>query len=215
MTADKLAELEAAAGEDPAQLAVYADALQSQGDPRGELIAIDLHAAANGGSRELDDRRAAVMTSWLGSLAGDPGLRFTSGFLELVCEPGTNELLLARLLGGPGGPYLRTLELFGDRRRLAQAASLLALAPRPRLRVLAITASGHQDNAIITAKLGAAIIRATPALDTLVARGWAVFGAFPHPRLRRVRVAGWNALGSLAGAGIGRASCRERVLCVV
>jgi hypothetical protein len=199
---DKLAELEAAAAAgDPVQLAVYADALQSHGDPRGELIAIDLHAAAHGSSRELDDRRAAVLAGWLGSLATEPGLRFENGLLDLMYEPGAPELLLARVLGSPAAPYLRTVELFGGTERIDSAISLIGLGPRPRLRVLAVTRAGFPDGPTVPAKAVASLIRATPALDTLCVRGFSVFGAFPHPGLRRARVAGWDALGSLAGDG--------------
>lgn len=199
---DKLAELEAAAATgDPAQLAVYADALQAQGDPRGELIAIDLHAAAHGASRELDDRRAAVLAGWLGSLATEPGLRFSGGFIDLMYEPGAPELLVARVLGSPAGPYLRSLELYGGATRIDSAISLVGLAPRPRLRVLSVTRAGYPDEPTIPARATAALIRATPALETLIVRGFSVFGAVPHPRLVRARVAGWDALGSLAGDG--------------
>ena len=202
MTTDKLAELEAAAATgDPVQLAVYADALQSHGDPRGELIAIDLHAAAHGTTRELDERRATVLTGWLGSLATEPGLRFADGCIDLMYEPGAPELLVARVLGSPAGPYLRSLELYGGSPRIDSALSLLGLGPRPRLRTLAVTRTGFPDGHTIPAKATAALIRATPSLDTIIVRGFAVFGAFPHPGLRRARVAGWDALGSLAGDG--------------
>jgi uncharacterized protein (TIGR02996 family) len=199
---EKLAELEAAAAAgDPTQLAVYADALQSHGDPRGELIAIDLHAASHGVSRELDDRRAAVLASWLGPLAAEPGLRFENGYVDLMYEPTAPELVLARVLGSPAGPYLRALELTGGHERIDSAISLLGVGPRPRLRVLAVTRAGFTEAATIPAKAATALIRATPALHTLVVRGFSVFGAFAHPGLRRARVAGWDALGSLAGDG--------------
>lgn len=56
---------------DDATAAVYADALIARGDPRGELIAIDLHIARHGRSEPLVQRRRAVVTAWL----GEGGLR--------------------------------------------------------------------------------------------------------------------------------------------
>ncbi len=61
-------ELEAGllANWDPAQLAVYGDFLQSEGDPRGELIAIDF---AGGLTPERDVRRSEPLTALVGSTA--------------------------------------------------------------------------------------------------------------------------------------------------
>ena len=48
------------------RLAVYGDALQAEGDPRGDLIALDLHVEANGPSIELSERRDDLLDRWLG-----------------------------------------------------------------------------------------------------------------------------------------------------
>src|SRR5436190_21372831 len=64
-------ELEAAllARWDRATLLVYADALQAAGDPRGELIALDVERAAKGYTDELATRRRKCLYEWLGGVA--------------------------------------------------------------------------------------------------------------------------------------------------
>jgi hypothetical protein len=199
-----LAELEAAcvAGWDREQLAVYADALQAANDPRGELIAIDLHAEANRATTALDERRKQLLVEWLGEDVA-AAVRCVWGFLELRPSYDTPEDpdLLAKLLGGPGGAYLRGLELWGSASFIESTLLLVALNPRLRLAGLAIHQTPGRRSHALAGKLAADLIRATPALETLVLRGSKVFGAFSHPKLRRVRVAGWDALGSLAGIG--------------
>lgn len=63
------AELEAVLQRQPddATWAVYADLLQAKGDPRGELIALDLQLDREGRPPELVKRRNAALRSWLGS----------------------------------------------------------------------------------------------------------------------------------------------------
>ena len=201
----RLAELEAAcfsSGWERAQLAVYGDALQAAGDPRGELVAIDLHAEARGPTDELDERRRELLGTWLGELAGSRAVRCVWGFVELTLDRETPDpYTLAKLLGGPAGPFLRGLELAGDATFIANALALVAGAPRRRLAALAITQPGASEQPTIAGKAATELIRATPILETLVVRGGAVFGAFPHPTVRRARVAGFNAIGSLVGAG--------------
>src|SRR5262245_37701548 len=51
---------------DPDTAAVYADLLASRGDPRGELIAIDLELARRE-SDELRRRKRELLSSWLGA----------------------------------------------------------------------------------------------------------------------------------------------------
>lgn len=52
---------------DRATLEKYSDALQAKGDPRGEIIAIDLQIDVHGATPELSRRRRDRLVTWLGT----------------------------------------------------------------------------------------------------------------------------------------------------
>jgi hypothetical protein len=94
----RLAELEAAlaASFDRAQLAVYGDYLQSLGDPRGELIAIDLHVAEHGPDERSTARKNLLVGEWLGADAS--WVRVEDGFLALGLSSMTFDYLVPRFV---------------------------------------------------------------------------------------------------------------------
>jgi hypothetical protein len=61
-------------------LAAYADHLQLRGDPRGELIAFDLHPLAD--HHAWRKRRRALLAAWLGELADRAGHLVQHGFIH-------------------------------------------------------------------------------------------------------------------------------------
>ncbi|MDQ3368050.1 MAG: hypothetical protein M3680_21705, partial [Myxococcota bacterium] len=136
---------------DPETLAVYADLLQAEGDPRGELIALDLHAS--GGAR-TQQRRGALLQAWLGDevavawdastqswYAGELGTAvatFDRGFADLVVtEAPAATLVLASLLASPVGEVVRRISLRGSTGLLGDALVLIAARQRPWLEHLA------------------------------------------------------------------------------
>ena len=106
-------------------LAVYADFLQAHGDPRGELIALDLNGASS--SVDVEKRRGQLLKRWLGDdfeISWDPAQRiwytgeltssyatFDCGFVDLYISDAdyTMDLVVANLLASPAGEYLRRL----------------------------------------------------------------------------------------------------------
>ncbi|HET9988193.1 MAG TPA: hypothetical protein VFQ65_06730, partial [Kofleriaceae bacterium] len=79
-------------------LAVYADHLQALGDPRGELIAIDLA----GRPAASEGRRAQLVATWLAELpAGRDSAAVDHGFLAVELA---NPASLAMLLASDYGP---------------------------------------------------------------------------------------------------------------
>lgn len=199
-----LADLEAAlaARWDREQLAVYADYLQAQGDPRGELIAIDLFAAAHGASAELAARKRSVVEGWLGVELAARVLAagvIEDGFVDL--RTGSLDDL-RDVLASAAGPYLRSLAIGGNHSFLPAAVELLASAPRRWLRRLAVRRlDDYPERFVIDDATSAALIAASPSLDALEVRGYWVFGELAHPHLRRLRVTCLTALGSLLGEG--------------
>ncbi|HEY5935628.1 MAG TPA: hypothetical protein VIU61_13355, partial [Kofleriaceae bacterium] len=144
-------EANLAASFDRDTLAVYADFLQSIGDPRGELIALDLqieahadHAAPAPGPRYryapagLVDRRATLLATWLRALVpSDPtrgwiGDQVRFGFLdnlELGAHSTEERDRLLAILASPVGPYVRGVTIRGATHDLVESLAVLARSP--------------------------------------------------------------------------------------
>lgn len=161
------------------EMTVYADYLQSIGDPRGEVIAIDLVNLDTVDETSWRSRRHDVIAAWLGEdLAIRLGAAIFQGFVQ---EAGTDETLLE----SPAGDFVRASRLGND---LAVIARLVS-RPRRWLTRLAITAQPERAP-LIDAALTDKLIAATPRLDELVLRGHGIFKAFSHSSVRHVRLEG-------------------------
>ena len=175
-------------------LAVYADHLQAEGDPRGELIALDLQIEAHGNNVELSKRRTSLLYAWLGALvpvdnvhaswAGD-SLKF--GFVDDFVFDSREANALARLeqlLASPAGPYVRGLTMRGDAPALEEALTAVARLEHAWLVRFAIGAI--YEPATIAAKVASDAFRAMPRLETLELRTHPVFAPFSHPSIKRL-----------------------------
>lgn len=97
--------------DDEALKSVYADALQDVGDPRGELIALQLKGVSNNRTKQLTMRWAEV---WLGDLA--PIVitsRWKHGFPDAVVVDVFKKDLFRRLAKCREWTTIRTIELGG------------------------------------------------------------------------------------------------------
>ena len=205
-TAETIAAIEAqlAASWDAAHLAIYGDALQAVGDPRGELIAIDLRTAASP-APELASRRRALLDALVGGhvVRRFDATRFEYGFVETIRIPSLSsghEAAFLDLLGSPLGPYLRRVEISGAAAHVRQHVALLARAPQRWLLSLAIRLDDSYGSRavgpIISKRATAALIAATPRLERLSVESFGigpgprrpVFAAFDHPTVRDVRL---------------------------
>jgi len=154
-----------------ADLAVYADLLQAEGDVRGDLIAIDLAPEL---SDDWQKRRAALLEQWLGpQLATLISSRLNRGFIT------SSAYDLPEIVNSPAGPYLRIVELH-DATKNAVAAAALAAAPRPFLTRLSLR-DAKFDGAVI-----ARLIEMTPNLVELRLEGSHTVDHFDHPNVRRL-----------------------------
>lgn len=206
-------ELEAAlaAGLERDTLAIYADLLLAEGDPRGELIALDLQIEAHGTTTELVARRASLLAALLGHLRplesphlpwiGDAIAR---GFVdELVIDaedPNACERLPA-ILGSALGPYLRGITIRGDGGFLDRALGIVAGREHAWLEQLALVKRAWGESPVVGDATVARAVAAMPRLRRLAVEGPRVLEEFLHPGLRELRVTGRTALGSLATAG--------------
>ena len=198
---DRRAQLEATLREQWSldELAVYADELLGEGDPHGELIAIDL---AEERTADRLVRRRALLAAWIGKkLAAAAGDRIHLGFIDSLAGhtlAGGEDELYAQLLASPAGKCVRRFHIRGSVAVVRAALKRLSWQPRPWLGKLEIEVTGSESFA--GGKLVDDVVRATPWLDELAISGRRVLLGFPHPRLRKLRVSGCDAIGSLGGA---------------
>lgn len=185
-------------------LQVYGDALQAAGDPRGHLIAIDLHIARHGSSADLQYRRRQWLREWLElSHAIDPtkgpwrAVTFAFGFVaDLRAE------LASQVLKSPAGRYVRGLSLSHRMPLMSAVLHELGSAPRPWLERLTIVSRSRnvppssvwstQPSMLDQAAIPA-VIAATPRLRTLELAGNRMLRAFPHPHVSRLWIDGVDA----------------------
>ncbi len=175
MTDDTLARLETAVraswGYD--DLAVYADHLQAIGDPRGEVMALDLVAPRDRnapGATAWRTQRTKAIAAWVGhALADQVAPLVDLGFIKELKEAD------AAVLGCPAGDVVRAYE--GTR------IDELAARPRPWLERLAVTAEHHADDDC------ARLLVHAPRLVLLDVRGTALLARLPHPNVRYLKVA--------------------------
>jgi hypothetical protein len=200
---DERGEIEQALAEefDAEHLSVYGDYLQSIGDPRGELIALDLNEV------DAPDRRDALAREWLGDGAGEllEVATIEHGFVADLYLDGGDERTarwLDDVLAGPGGPYLRGVTLRGSGAWARAAVARLAARPHAWLQRLSIQTIDGTSTPAIDGALASALARATPRLQQLEVCGHAVFGELSHDALRSLCVTGYDAVGTLFGGGV-------------
>ena len=120
---------------------VYADFLQERGDPRGELIALQL---ANRGAQRVADLIATHVHVWLGPVAVVAALdrcKFERGFLaEVTLLDGVYAHRLGPAVGHPTWATVRRLHLG---RRDSPPAALLLHPVMRALEDVSITARGE------------------------------------------------------------------------
>ena len=161
------------------EMTVYADYLQSIGDPRGEVIAIDLVNLDTVDEAAWRTRRHDAIAAWLGEdLATRVGPMLFQGFVQ---EAGTDTTLLA----SPAGEFVRAARLGTD----LDAIQRVIERPRPWLTRLAITCETTQPPLLDETTVDK-LIAATPRLDELVLRGHGIAERFSHPNVRHIRFDG-------------------------
>lgn len=203
-------ELEAAlrVHPDEATLHVYADFLQAQGDPRGELISLDIRGVRD------DKRRGKLLASWLGDevalawsaahqlwYAGDldaTHATFECGFVDLTVAEDGGAMAL-RLLASSASDYLRRVSLVGPTSVLAPVLAQLVARRRPWLQQLAIARPRTERTPLVGTQLGRALAEATPALEVLDLDGRNLFDRFAHPNLRELGISGCDAIDLVEG----------------
>lgn len=199
-------DLEAALAEEFSRqhLAIYADLLQAEGDPRGELIAIDLRIAEHGPSDVLKTRRRELLAELLGDATApfvrDDHNAFELGFGSVRIDGVSGARLAAEraLMESPLGPYLRHVTIRGGEKHLTTGIATLVRREHRWLRSLHVhydTMASRSTEPIVSASLTRKLIAATPVLEhlrvtrsttTAEAAARPVFASFDHPRVREL-----------------------------
>lgn len=204
-------EAELHAAWNPQTLSIYADHLQSVGDPRGELIALDLGPPEGERYSVYWERRQALLDTWLGEslpMRWDhdedmyvvDGSRtfvgFEAGLCDLVVfgDAATDRAAVERFFASPAAPYLRSMRMAAGGATLSSAIELLASSSRAWLRHVRIQRTDHSDGDHVVIGDTAGFAAATPHLERLDVNGCFMLERLAHPSLVELRVTGSIAL---------------------
>jgi len=161
-----------------ADLAVYADLLQAEGDVRGDLIALDLAPEL---SDDWQKRRAALLVEWVGrELATVISSRLSRGFITSSAHD------LLAIVRSPAGTYLRSIELHDGVKNTAALAAL-ASVPLPFLTRLSLRDDAPRKP--YDAEVIGRLIERTPHLVELRLAGTGIVDHFDHPTVQRLVLA--------------------------
>jgi hypothetical protein len=180
-------------------LALYAEELQRQGDPRGELIAIDLRSdeqidvdETGELTGELADRRRALLLELLGPVASKhPLVRCRYGFVDLMF-PLRDEMRVGSLqafdalLLGPLGKYVRDVTFSGDGQRLRDLMASLGQQPRPFLTRLSLEGPHPLHYIDLPKEIAVRASSMMPRLATLECNGRRAMPPVELPTVRAV-----------------------------
>lgn len=174
---------------------VYGDQLQALGDPRGELIAMDLAIEDSGPTLALETRRAELSAAWLGDTRLDGCTVVRYGFVELDATGADPVDQVRAAFEGRPAAWVRSVTIAGPPMSVASALGVIARAPRPSLVGLAIRQWAEQEQPAV--RDPTALIDATPHLRALSVDGRSVLADFSHGNVRSLRVSGFDAIRTL------------------
>jgi hypothetical protein len=174
---------------------VYGDQLQALGDPRGELIAIDLEIEQAGVTPALSQRRAELVETWLGRQRPNGTIR--CGFIDLDATSADPVAQVRLAFGGRAARFVRSVTAVGPPKLLRETVAAIAEAPRPFLSRVTLRQWSEREAPTIDAQAVAALVRATPHLQVLEVDARRLLADLAHPSLRRLRISGFDAIASL------------------
>ena len=174
-------------------IVVYADQLLELGDPRGELITIDLEIEQSGGTPLLTRRRGELVESWLGPQRPNGTIRF--GFIDLDATSADPVEQIRVAFSGTAARFVRSITSVGPPKMLAEVVDAIAQAPRPFLSRVTLRQWSEKPQPTITD--ASAFVRATPNLRCLEIDARLLFADLEHPSLQRLRLSGFDAIRSL------------------
>ncbi|MBA2544933.1 MAG: hypothetical protein H0V17_35145 [Deltaproteobacteria bacterium] len=175
---------------------VYADRLLALGDPRGELITLELTMRVRP-SDELAARYAALLETCFGDIRSSSiaELRSTRGigeratvrlgFLEASIESASD---VRKIFNSRNGRYLRKLVVRGDAAMVSDSLSTLSIRPLIWLDELTVHASPSRQTSAVAEDTAEDLIDMMPNLRSLDVTGHRVFSIYELPNVRRARL---------------------------
>lgn len=173
-------------------LQVYADHLESIGEPRGELISIDLRIDESGPTPELRAYSKELIDRWFGFQPA--GVRH--GFVDIDATS-AHPVEQLELLDGPAAPFVKSINIVGAPSTINDGLAKLAETPRPWLVRLVVRQWSEGKTPTIGTAGAEALAACAPHLAHLEVDGRRVFRDFTHPRLGSARLSGIDAIGAL------------------
>lgn len=176
-------------------LAIYADALQEEGDPRGELIAIDLRIAEHGLVDALTTRRTELLHELLGREAAEHfryyrkgAFQFAFGDVHINATGGAWLDAERAMFDSPLGAYLRRVTIGGGEKQIRSGVATLVQRTHTWLRALHVhynTMASQSTQTIVSARKTRELIEATPVLESMkVTRSTTTANAALRPVVR-------------------------------
>ena len=170
-------------------LSVYADALIALGDPRGELIALDLAIAAGDATLEILEKRVDRIEAWLGP--NMCGLELSNVRFGLIEDFVYFRSATANLHHSGVGRYLRSVAISAEAVDLPSVLANLVTEPLPWLRRLSISQSGVGP---LRRTAVDAFAARTPNLTELILKGDHVIVTPGHPNVTTLRISGRSSI---------------------
>ncbi|MFT3698887.1 MAG: hypothetical protein QM831_37415 [Kofleriaceae bacterium] len=181
---------------DRGTLSIFADTLSASGDPRGELIQLELEGNPH------TARRRSLEREWLGDVPESIEVRPWCGFIDIHIDNfqhrsrhGVSPIPVTQaFLGSKYRRVIRELTVRGNHALISAAlAAICDGPPMPFLdRIRFMSTDG--DNNHRAGVAGAAFIAATPHLRSLLLQGVATYEAIQHPAVERLVIRGAHAL---------------------
>lgn len=176
---------------DPDIVVVYADQLQALGDPRGELIVVDLEIEQSGGSPALTKRRAELIEQWLGSQRPHGRIRY--GFVDLDATSADPIEQVRTALGSKAARFIRSVTAVGPPKSLGETIAAITEEPRPFLSRLTLRQWNDGAQPVIESSTALAPLT---NLQRLEVDARTLFDRLEHPALRSLRISGCDAFAS-------------------
>jgi hypothetical protein len=178
-------------------VAVYADRLIALGEPRGELITVEL-ALRQRPSRDAAARFDALLETCFGDIRSTDLDEFRStrgigeratvrlGFLEAVVESAID---IRKIYNSRNGRYLRTMTMRGDTGMLNDSLAMLSIRPHIWLGELAIIQTrAYQPDSKLGEEATEDLFDAMPNLTSLFATGHRLLSLGELSSVRRLRI---------------------------
>lgn len=195
---------------DHEHLAIYAEELRRLGDPRGELIELDLRADERCQTCEdepKEARRRELLAQLLGPVASaHPLVRCRYGFVDLMFALRTEMNVgsmsaFDAVLSGPFGRYVRDVTFHGDGERLRLLMISLAQQTRPFLTRLSLEGPHPLYYIDLPHEVAVRAASAMPRLTTLEANGRRAVPMVAFPTVTQVVSHCYDAVAPLCGNG--------------